>query len=236
MNFDFLLLIQMVGEEKFLKSPRPVEWAAERRRRSGATRFLLLRARYLDAGIGAGRSCDLAAPMRTLRSLAAAIALVSACATACSDREPSVAQHFELERFQGHWFEIARIPRDYDETCHDTTADYTLTAPGTLALYHSCHLGSSTGALSQFSAPATVDDPSVPAKLTLDLGVYRGSYWVLEVADDYSYALVGHPSLTMLWVLSRTPALPDGVYEHLRATASRQGYDPNALVMTPRSD
>lgn len=159
----------------------------------------------------------------------------SVLALACAEREPSVAPNFELERFQGHWYEIARIPRDYDLTCHDTTADYTFTAPGKLELYHSCRLGSATGALSQFAAPATVDDPKVPAKLTLDLGVYRGSYWVLEVDKDYSYALIGHPSLTMLWVLSRTPTLPSDVYEHLRATASRQGYDPNALVLTPIS-
>jgi len=173
--------------------------------------------------------------MATLGRHAAALSCASVLALGCTDHEPSVAQNFELERFQGHWFEIARIPRDYDETCHDTTADYTLVAPGKLSLYHSCRLGSSTGALSQFSAPATVDDPTVPAKLTLDLGVYRGSYWVLEVDRDYDYALVGHPSLTMLWVLARTPTLPADVYAHLRATASREGYDPNALVMTPIS-
>lgn len=164
-----------------------------------------------------------------------AFAALSALAAACSEREPNVAPNLELERFQGHWFEVARIPRDYDRTCVDTTADYTLTAPGRLELLHSCRLGSSTGALSQFGAPATVDDPATPAKLTLDLGLYRGSYWVLEVARDYGYALIGHPSLTMLWVLSRTPTLPDDVYEHLRATAAHEGYDPNALVMTPVS-
>jgi len=164
-----------------------------------------------------------------------ALALLSALAAACSDREPSVAQNLELARFQGHWFEIARIPRDYDRTCVDTTADYTLTAPGKLELVHSCHLGSATGALSQFAAPATADDPSTPAKLTLDLGLYRGSYWVLEVDEAYGYALIGHPSLTMLWVLSRTPTLPDGVYDHLRATATREGYNADSLVMTPVS-
>lgn len=173
--------------------------------------------------------------MATRRSRSTPLCALLLLASACSDREPSVAQNFELERFQGHWFEIARIPRDYDETCFDTTADYTLSAPGKLELYHSCHLGSGRGALSQFAAPASVDDPKVPAKLTLDLGVYRGSYWVLEVAPDYSYALVGHPSLTMLWVLARTPTLSEDVYAHLRETASRDGYDPNALVMTPVS-
>jgi apolipoprotein D and lipocalin family protein len=164
-----------------------------------------------------------------------ALLAVSVLALACSNRDPAVAQNFELSRFQGHWYEISRIPRDYDRTCFDTTADYELVSDGKLELRHACHLGSGTGALSQFAAPATVDDPAVPAKLTLDLGLYRGSYWVLEVGKDYEYALIGHPSLTMLWVLSRTPTLASDVYENLRAKASHEGYDPDALEMTPIS-
>lgn len=159
----------------------------------------------------------------------------SALAYACTNADPSVAPNLQLSRFQGHWYEIARIPRDYDRTCFDTTADYTLVADGKLELRHRCRLGSPSGALSEFTAPASVDDPKVPAKLTLDLGLYRGSYWVIEVGKAYEYALIGHPSLTMLWVLSRTPTLPVAVYEGLRAKATHEGYDADALVLTPVS-
>jgi apolipoprotein D and lipocalin family protein len=172
--------------------------------------------------------------MAVLRQLSG-VALAASLGFGCSNPDPSVATNFELSRFQGHWYEIARIPRDYDRTCVDTTADYELVSPTELELRHSCRLGSATGALSQFAAPATVDDPAVPAKLTLDLGLYRGSYWVLEVGKDYDYALIGHPSLTMLWVLARTPTLPSDVYAALRAKASHEGYDPDALVLTPVS-
>jgi apolipoprotein D and lipocalin family protein len=168
------------------------------------------------------------------RRLFAWVALAT-LAIGCTNQEPSVAPNFELERFQGRWYEVARIPRDYDQRCHDTTADYRLVAPGKLELHHQCRLRSATGSLSEFVAPATVDDPNVPAKLTLDLGLYRGSYWVLEVGNDYDYALIGHPSLTMLWVLSRTKTLPADVLAGLKQRASREGYDPGALVMTPMS-
>jgi apolipoprotein D and lipocalin family protein len=153
----------------------------------------------------------------------------------CTHREPSVATDLDLERFQGSWYEIARIPRDHDRLCHDTTADYRLVAPGKLELWHRCRLSSATGSLSEFRAPATVDDPEVPAKLTLDLGLYRGSYWVLEVGKDYEYALIGHPSLTMLWVLARAPSLPSETLRHVEDRASREGFSANALEMTPQS-
>jgi apolipoprotein D and lipocalin family protein len=156
-------------------------------------------------------------------------------ALGCAEREPSVAPELELERFQGRWYEIARIPRDHDRLCHDTTADYRLVAPGRLELWHRCHLSSAGGSLSEFRAPATVDDPEVPAKLTLDLGLYRGSYWVLEVGKDYEYALIGHPSLTMLWVLSRSASLPSETMRHLEDRASREGFSASALELTPQS-
>jgi apolipoprotein D and lipocalin family protein len=153
----------------------------------------------------------------------------------CADRDPPVATNLDLVRFQGRWYEIARIPRNYDELCYDTTADYELAGPGALDFWHQCRLGSPLGRLSEFYAPARAEDPNVPAKLTLDLGLYRGAYWVLDVGRDYEYALIGHPSLTMLWVLSRTPKLDGEKYARALDLARRDGFSTDELVLTPQS-
>jgi apolipoprotein D and lipocalin family protein len=155
--------------------------------------------------------------------------------TACTDREPDVVQGLELERFEGRWHEIARIPRDYDRSCHDTTAEYRLTGPAELEMTHRCHLVTPAGAVSEFRAPAKAEDPSVPAKLTLDLGYFHGDYWVLAIGKDYDDALIGHPSLTMLWVLSRSPTLSPERYQELTALATRQGFGIGMLEKTPQS-
>lgn len=147
-----------------------------------------------------------------------------------------MAPNLDLERFQGRWYEIARIPRDHDRLCHDTFAEYRLSAPGKLELYHHCRLGSRRGPVSEFRAPATVDDPAVPAKLLLQVGLYRGDYWVLEVGPDYEYALIGHPSLTMLWILSRKPQLDGATWTHLRDRAQREGFGLELLQPTPQSE
>jgi apolipoprotein D and lipocalin family protein len=168
--------------------------------------------------------------------------LVIACAAlsastfcACTSDDPPVAANVELERFQGLWYEIARMPRDYDETCHDTIADYRLVSPNELEMTHTCHLDSPSGSLSQFRAPAKASDPRVPAKLTLDLGLYHGDYWILDVGKDYEYALIGHPSLTMLWILSRSPSLDEKTLASLENEAGRLGFAASALRMTPQS-
>jgi len=100
---------------------------------------------------------------------------------------------------------------------------------------HRCHLITTDGKISESHASAKVDDPRVPAKLKLDLGYFYGDYWVLAVGDNYEDALIGHPSLTMLWVLSRSPTLAADRYAELTALATRQGYGIGQLEMTPQS-
>jgi apolipoprotein D and lipocalin family protein len=163
------------------------------------------------------------------------LALLGFAVLGCTDGEPAVAEGLSLERFEGRWYEIARIPRDYDRTCHDTTAEYRLTGPGHLEMTHRCHLVTTDGKLSEFRAPAAAGDARVPAKLTLDLGYFYGDYWVLAVGKNYEDALIGHPSLTMLWVLSRSPTLAPERYEELTALATRQGYGVGMLELTPQS-
>jgi apolipoprotein D and lipocalin family protein len=162
------------------------------------------------------------------------LGLIGSVSTGC-DADPAVAPNLDLSRFQGRWYEVARVPRDHDAACHDTVAEYRLARPGELELTHRCHLGSAGGPISQFRAPATVEDPAVPAKLALQIGLYRGAYWVLEVGSDYEYAMIGHPSLTMLWVLSRKPTLDAATYQHLVERAQREGFATASLRLTPQS-
>ncbi|HEY6561806.1 MAG TPA: lipocalin family protein [Polyangiaceae bacterium] len=159
----------------------------------------------------------------------------AALATACTEPGPAVEKNFELERFQGRWYEIARVPRDYDAHCHDTVADYRLTAHDRLEVRHTCFMKSASGPVHEFRAVATRDDPSEPAKLSLQIGLYAGAYWVLDVGERYEYAVVGHPSRTALWVLSRTPALAEPIWGHALSLAKSQGFNVEALRRTPQS-
>jgi apolipoprotein D and lipocalin family protein len=167
---------------------------------------------------------------RWMRTLA-----LAASSLGCMDGEPEVETNFELLRFQGRWFEIARIPRDHDADCHDTVADYHLVSNERLNLTHTCFAGSASGTRREFRAAATVDDPSVPAKLSLQIGLYAGAYWVLDVGDAYDYAVIGHPSRTMLWILSRKPELDQATWDLAIALAEKEGFSTSMLRRTPQS-
>jgi len=60
----------------------------------------------------------------------------------------------------------------------------------------------------------------------------RAKYWIIDLADDYSYAVVSHPSRKYLWILSRTPHMSDTVYAGIIARLKEKGLDISRLKRT----
>lgn len=147
----------------------------------------------------------------------------------------------DLTRYAGRWYEVARLPNRFEKDCvGETTADYELLPDGQIRVINQCRLAD--GSLKRAEGRAKRAHRKAPTselkvrfapKILSFLGLVWGDYWVLDLTDDYSAALVGEPSRQYLWVLSRTPALADSVYRRLLATAERQGFDLSQLVVSP---
>ncbi|MFO8034311.1 MAG: lipocalin family protein [Candidatus Bipolaricaulota bacterium] len=143
--------------------------------------------------------------------------------------ELQVVEELDLERYMGVWYEIASIPASFQRRCvSDTTATYTLRDDGSVEVANACRR--TDGRILEARGRAWPGD--APAKLRVSFAVVFGiplftaPYWVIDLAPDYSYAVVGHPSREYGWVLAREPELPE---EHLAAIFDRlakQGYDP----------
>jgi apolipoprotein D and lipocalin family protein len=160
---------------------------------------------------------------------------LSTAAFGCGSGPPlDVASNVNLARFQGKWYEIARLPRTTQTDCHGTTAFYTQASDGSLSFVNQCNVGSATGPLKTVSMTASVPNTSVPAKLALDVGGYVGDYWILEVGSNYEYAVIGHPSRLYWWVLSRTPSLDATTMQGLIARATTEQFDMSQLQYTPQ--
>lgn len=163
--------------------------------------------------------------------LSLAIAL-SAAASACGAYEPlDVAQNVDLQRVSGRWYEIAKLPRATQANCTNTTSYYAVRADG-MTITNECRLGSPTGPLRSISMDAKVSDPTVPAKLALDIGGFYGDFWILEVGADYEYAVIGHPSRAYFWILSRTPTLDPSVLSGILTRAQAKKFDTSKLEYT----
>ena len=155
-------------------------------------------------------------------------------AVGCYDSAPppDVATSVDLERFQGNWYEIAKLPRATETDCTATVATYWLRPDGDLDVTSQCHVGAVDGPLKSMTATAKVPDGSTPAKLALDVGGFYGDYWILEVGQNYEFAVVGHPSREYLWIMSRTPHLDPGVQAGILRRAEAQRFDVSRLEYT----
>jgi len=149
----------------------------------------------------------------------------------------AVVEEVDLSRYVGKWYEIARYPNFFQQQCFGgTTAEYTLREDGSIRVINVCREGTLDGRESRIEGFATIADPSTPAKLTVTFFPPFGApYWIIELDPEYQWAVVGEPSRSTLWILSRTASLPDGVYQDILSRLPEKGYDPARLILTPQS-
>jgi apolipoprotein D and lipocalin family protein len=163
----------------------------------------------------------------------ALLALVLAAVAACNETPLDVVEGVDLQRFQGEWYEIAKLPRVTQADCTGTTARYDLKSNGQLVVTNACRLGNLAGNRRQVVAAARVPNPAVPAKLSVEFGGFFGDYWIIDLdREAYGYAVVGHPTRQYLWILSRTPTMDAAILAPLLERAKGRGFDVTRLEYT----
>jgi apolipoprotein D and lipocalin family protein len=138
----------------------------------------------------------------------------------------------------GTWHEIARYPNFFERKCaRNVTATYSSNADSTIRVVNACR--KDDGSMMQAEGVARV--VTSPSKLKVRfapdwlawLPFVWANYWVIDLADDYSYAVVGEPGREYLWILARAPQMSDGVYARIVARLPALGFDPRRLVPNP---
>ncbi len=141
--------------------------------------------------------------------------------------------HVDLARYLGTWYEIASFPQRFERGCTATTATYSLRDDGQLDVVNRCRLGSPQGKLKEAHGRARIVDRATNAKLEVSFfRPFWGAYWIIDLAPDYAYAVVGHPGRDYLWILSRTPTMSDDIYRRILARLQSQGYETSRLART----
>jgi apolipoprotein D and lipocalin family protein len=168
--------------------------------------------------------------------LLALVTILMTLKAAASDPPLNTVPSVDLKRYAGKWYEIARYPNRFQRNCTgDVTANYTLRADGKVAILNSCR--EKEGKTNQAKGTAKVADRQSNAKLKVTFfWPFYGDYWIVDLAPDYSYAIVGEPKRDYLWILSRKPQMDANLYNLLLEKIRAAGYDPTRLVKTPQSN
>ncbi len=135
----------------------------------------------------------------------------------------------DLTRYTGVWHEIARYPNFFQEGCRESTATYTLRPDGQMDIANHCIKGTN-GKHSEARGHAWLPDPADTAKLKITFfWPFQSDYWVIDLGENYDYAVVGTPDRKYLWVLARQPKLPAEIYTGILQRIKQQGFDPAKL-------
>jgi apolipoprotein D and lipocalin family protein len=167
--------------------------------------------------------------MLALRRLAAVMALLAGCTGIPAGVEPVAP--FDIERYQGTWFEIARLDHRFERGLSHVTATYTLRDDGTVEVLNrgldpvGCRWREARGT-ARFAGPREVGSLVVTF-----FRPFSGGYHVFALdTDHYRWAAVAGPSRNYLWILARTPDLPRDILDPLIETARALGFPVSELI------
>ncbi|WP_017731478.1 lipocalin family protein [Nafulsella turpanensis] len=147
-----------------------------------------------------------------------------------SETPLKTVSNVDLKRYGGKWYEIASMPESFEKGCACTTAEYRLNPEGYVDVLNSCL---KDGREKEAWGKAYPVEGSGNAKLEVEFfWPFKGKYWIMELDEDYQYALVGHPNRKHLWILSRYPEMDEDVYVEYLQKARRQGFDISKLELT----
>jgi apolipoprotein D and lipocalin family protein len=186
----------------------------------------------------------------TLAGAAAGVVLAPASAQAAPLPALQAVPSVDLARYQGHWYQIALYNNSFQKQCvSNTTADYEIGSNGQIVVTNACKTadGSTTSAVGAarvkqarvLGVPvgkpisSKLEVRFAPGWLSWVPGVWA-PYWVIQLADDYRYAVVGEPNRKYLWILSRTPVLDPQDRAIINGLLQQQGYDPTKLTEEPQ--
>lgn len=161
--------------------------------------------------------------------VAIALTLV-ACKTPTPPKGVQPITHFDASRYLGKWYEIARLENRFERGLEQVTATYGQRSDGGISVLNGGYdprkqkWNESEGKAYFTGAPTTA------ALKVSFFGPFYGGYNVIALDDEYKYALVSGPNRDYLWILARTPTIPDKVKDDYVRIARSLGFRVDQLV------
>lgn len=173
--------------------------------------------------------------MKVLRSCLLGICtMLAACSTPQGPPLKTV-KHVDVARYMGDWRVIANIPYFAERDCVDTVESYALRQDGRIDNWFTYRRPSWDEPQKKFTALAWVHDRTTNAEWRVRFfGLFTVPYLILDVAPDYRWAVVGHPSRNYGWIMARERTMPEKTYREILGRLAQQGYEVSRFVKVPQ--
>jgi apolipoprotein D and lipocalin family protein len=146
-----------------------------------------------------------------------------------------VAERVDLERFMGDWYVIANIPTRWEVGAHNAVESYRLDRDGSIATTFTYRDGAFDGPEKVMRPRGFVRDRSSNAVWGMQfVWPIRSEYLIAHVDPAYTETIIARSSLDYVWIMARTPQIPEADYERLRRKVADLGYDVAKLQKVPQ--
>ena len=156
--------------------------------------------------------------------------LVGLCATTMGQSiDNSTITAFDLDRYLGKWYEIARYDHSFEKGMTHVYTEYSLEDDGKIRVVNH---GIKNGKPKEIVGKGKQPDPKeYPGRLKVSFFLwFYADYYILELDENYQYALVGSSSDNYLWILCRTPEMTKAQLDGLLQNIAQRGYDLSKLI------
>lgn len=138
--------------------------------------------------------------------------------------------NFDVERYQGKWYEIARLDHSFERGLEQITAQYTIKPDGSVEVINQGFSTDENEWNKAIGKAKFVDKPDQGHLKVSFFGPFYGSYVIFYLDEDYQHAFVSGPDTSYLWFLSRSPNPSNAVINKFKTMADELGFDSAELI------
>ena len=173
--------------------------------------------------------------MKLLKTtLAASLLTLAGCSTV-SHPPIALAPKVDLERFMGDWYVIANIPTFIEKGAHNAIESYKLADDGSIETTFTFRAGSFDGEAKRYTPRGFVQDKASNAVWGMQfLWPIKSDFRIVYLTPDYTQTVIGREKRDYVWIMPRTPGIPDAEYAGIVEFLGPQGYDVNQNQKVPQ--
>jgi apolipoprotein D and lipocalin family protein len=173
---------------------------------------------------------------RAMKILPALTFVIAAMAlSACTTSTPlRTVPRVDLDRFMGDWYVIANIPTFIERKAYNAIESYERVDEKKIATSFRFNKGSFDGPVKTFRPTGFVkENPSNAIWGMQFIWPFKADYRVIYLNEDYTQTVIGRNKRDYVWVMARTPVIPDADYDMIIDLIAKQGYDPVKIRLVP---
>lgn len=146
-----------------------------------------------------------------------------------------VVQHVDLQRFMGDWYVIANIPTAIEHGAYNAVESYKLNADGTVATTFTFRQDGFDGKLKRYHPTGYVLDTESNAVWGMQfIWPFKADFRIVYLTPDYGQTVIGREKRDYVWIMARTPQIPDADYQRILDFLNSQGYDLSQIQKVPQ--